>query len=672
VHRDLDEDDLARIVGSAERNRQNAIGSRHPEAPGFEAVEIDERRHGQANTNNLMTGFAAARAYIDALLDDDVVPLHRDIAAVETASGLRKYDLPTDECFDLIQYWSFTKYGTTLDNAALVRAVEEAAQMAAVMPSAPTHALRPAENAAPSTGGRIFKEAWGEPADLWADAPAPAALPLDAVPEVVSRWAQDQARRLGVALGAPAAAIITTLGSLIPANNQQQMRQKNPDWKVRPILWTAIIGESGKNKSATINAAIEPVKTIERAWRRQHAAKMRVYQATRTVTKKERPSRTSVNCTSSEEEQLSNPKTGDAVFTDCSPSDPPKFRQKIANDATTEALAKLLADNNPSGLLYYVDELAGLFGSMDAYRQKGGKDRPFWLQAKEGSEYIVNRKTSDRIVVENCAISVLGGIQPDKIKKLAAGLAEDGLLQRFAPIFIERLGPGEDFDADTELNEIVEQVAAGIVESTNSAVFKFAPEADVERSEIEVFKDAELARTDATPFLRQWLDKLPNEFGRASLVFHFIESHAAGSAPPCLVSRDTAHRARRYLTEFVYSHARAFSRQVSAASWAGERAEWIAGFILARELSAIDRRQIYRSYAALRDRRHEIPHVMCDLELLDWVRPTKYDGKQVPTAWAINPMVHDGRFAAVAEAQRTRRTEFVERIPQDAKTTGAA
>jgi hypothetical protein len=42
-HRDLDEDDLARIVGSAERNRQNAIGSRHPEAPGFEPVSITER-----------------------------------------------------------------------------------------------------------------------------------------------------------------------------------------------------------------------------------------------------------------------------------------------------------------------------------------------------------------------------------------------------------------------------------------------------------------------------------------------------------------------------------------------------------------------------------------------------------------------------------------------------
>ena len=43
-HPPLDNSDLERIVASAAKNRQTAIGSKHPNAPGFEAVEIDETK----------------------------------------------------------------------------------------------------------------------------------------------------------------------------------------------------------------------------------------------------------------------------------------------------------------------------------------------------------------------------------------------------------------------------------------------------------------------------------------------------------------------------------------------------------------------------------------------------------------------------------------------------
>ena len=42
------------------------------------------------------------------------------------------------------------------------------------------------------------------------------------------------------------------LGSLVPAGNQMQMRQHDPDWKVKPILWTALISEPGTNKSGNL------------------------------------------------------------------------------------------------------------------------------------------------------------------------------------------------------------------------------------------------------------------------------------------------------------------------------------------------------------------------------------------------------------------------------------
>jgi hypothetical protein len=116
---------------------------------------------------------------------------------------------------------------------------------------------------------------WDEPANLWADASKPPELPEGIVPEIVERLARDAGRRLGVEPGAVAAALVTTLGALIPAGNELQLRQHDTNWTVRPILWTSLIGEPGTNKTATTSYAIEPVKYVEHRWRVDYAKSKR-------------------------------------------------------------------------------------------------------------------------------------------------------------------------------------------------------------------------------------------------------------------------------------------------------------------------------------------------------------------------------------------------------------
>jgi hypothetical protein len=244
----------------------------------------------------------------------------------------------------------------------------EAAELQAVIDQATGRARPSGVPALVNAEAVPFKELWREPLDLWPVSSAPTDLPLDAVPEIVARFAHDRGLRLGVAPGAVAAALITSLGALVPAGNELQMRQRDPHWTVKPILWTAIIGEPGSNKSATLAAAVAPVKALEDQWRTHYAVETRraeIEKRTGFANRSGRPDPTV------ESPLLTAPAR-------------PVYRQKIVNDATTEALAPLLAEN-PSGLLCYVDELAGLFGSMDAYRQKGGKDRPFWLQPRMGA-----------------------------------------------------------------------------------------------------------------------------------------------------------------------------------------------------------------------------------------------------------------------------------------------
>jgi len=299
---------------------------------------------------------------------------------------------------------------------------------------------------------------------------------------------------------------------------------------------------------------------------------------------------------------------------------------------------------------------------MDAYRAKAGKDRPLWLQAKEGGPYTVDRKGHDTIRVDNLAISVLGGIQPSKIKSLGAGLAEDGMLQRFLMITVKRQGIGEDVASNKQYAEALEQVAAAIVESEQRGVFKFTPEGDCEKRILEEFQQTEINRSGAPPALRQWLDKTPNEFGRLALVFHFIEWYASpdalrGDNPPVMVSGATARRARRFLMEFAYSHARVFHQSAMGRSSFAEHVAWIGGYILAHGLSTVTLRDIYKNYAPFKqaETRHNLVDIMQTMETEDWLVPRPERQKNGrPTSWSVNPAVHVAFAAKAAEEREAR------------------
>jgi len=447
-------------------------------------------------------------------------------------------------------------------------------------------------------------------------------------------------------------AAITAFGSLVPAGNTLNLRQNSDEWQVRPTLWTAIIGDPGTNKSAVVNAAVRGPRAVEAAWRSEYAKAKRAYDLRQAAQPKQ-------------QKPASDPFDVDDV-----PA--PKYRQKITNDATTESLASVLAEN-PHGILGFFEELSGLFGGMDAYKPRGGKDRPFWLQAKDGGPLTINRKTSGRTYVPTCAVSVLGTIQPDKLRSMAPGLVDDGFLQRFMLVFICRTGDGQDIPTNAALELAIVDIATAMVDVPDEAKFRLSPEAMVELHAIQALKNREIDRLDNPPALRQWLDKLPNEFGRLSLVFHHID-WASGvgpkidDGPPETVPGEAATKARRLIEEFLYPHARAVYAGLLLGDQHEGHGRWIAGFILSRRLDSINERDIYRSYPALRPtgKHGDIPVIMRTLEMLDWVRPVKFKGS-VATAWKVNPPVHDGRFANVARAEIERRGAVRENIKRTAE-----
>jgi hypothetical protein len=99
------------------------------------------------------------------------------------------------------------------------------------------------------------------------------------------------------------------------------------------------------------------------------------------------------------------------------PNAPTKTRLWIV-DATTEKVARILGEN-PGGLICFRDELAGLLGGFDKYGGSG-TDRAFWLEAYGGRSYRYDRvglKDGESIDIPFCAVSLLGGIQPDRLNR---------------------------------------------------------------------------------------------------------------------------------------------------------------------------------------------------------------------------------------------------------------
>jgi hypothetical protein len=121
------------------------------------------------------------------------------------------------------------------------------------------------------------------------------------------------------------------------------------------------------------------------------------------------------------------------------PREPAERRYKT-NDTTIEKLGELLKDS-PAGVVVHRDEIVGLLASCE--REGHENDRRFYLEAWNGnSSHDVDRIGRGSIHIPNLCITILGGIQPDKLRAYQETtedrLSNDGVLQRF-PLSIARL-----------------------------------------------------------------------------------------------------------------------------------------------------------------------------------------------------------------------------------------
>ncbi|MBL8239549.1 MAG: DUF3987 domain-containing protein [Bryobacterales bacterium] len=275
---------------------------------------------------------------------------------------------------------------------------------------------------------------WPEPIPLAGELPPVMAFDPELLPYSFRDFAVDTADRMQCPIDFVAVALVVCLGGAVSRRARVQPKAEDSGWLVTPNLWGAIVAQPGQLKTPTLAAAAKPLREIEEEARRAHEKAMEAH--VREVELAEL-------CLSAWKEKAKKSwkaRTGGAVDEASMPErppDPPKsptMRRFIVNDATFEALHQTMSEN-PAGILVFRDELVGWWSQLDKPGREG--ERGFCLQAWNGDTgHTIDRIGRGTIYVEACCMSMLGGIQPGRLRNylvdaLSDGPGNDGLIQRF-------------------------------------------------------------------------------------------------------------------------------------------------------------------------------------------------------------------------------------------------
>ena len=461
------------------------------------------------------------------------------------------------------------------------------------------------------------------PVDLWAQFEPPA-LPLELLPKGIADFAGEQGAQIGGDPAGVAMAALTVCAAAISDSIRLKVK-RHGGWTESARLWVALVGYASTKKTPLINAATWPLEQTDNMLSRGYANARAAWDA---LPKQERL-----------------------------PAGRPRQERVCIGDITTEKAGEILADS-PNGVLCIRDELSGWFGAMERYARQRGvhSDHAFWLQSYNGARYTVDRISRGSINIEHLGISLLGGIQPETLRQIAAGTADDGLIQRFAPIMLRpsSLDRDEAFPpAAVSYADLIHRLHAL---RPLAAPLELSSGARTIREHCAAcHHDLEQTYETLNKRFATHIGKYNGIFVRLCLTWHCVEAVAQGAPLPAVVAEETAQRVADFMHGFMLPHATAFYTEVFGLADNHDQLTAVAGYILAHKLEVLTNRDIARGSRSMRGlKKFEVEHIYHQLELAGWLDriPGRYPSS--PSRWQVNPEVHK-QHAVRAEQERTRR-----------------
>jgi hypothetical protein len=268
-------------------------------------------------------------------------------------------------------------------------------------------------------------------------------FPVDLLPEPMAEYVRQSWVTLGKEAD-PVCIALPLLASAAAAIGPVRRFRVRHDWVTAPVIWGAVVGESGSKKSPSFNAGTrflqERHNVNAEQWKREYA-EWKSLKAEYDAAKKSR-------------------KRGEEI----EPlPDPPGLTQFVVDDATIESLIPIFEARQ--SVLLSNDELSGWVASFDRYTQKEGADVARYLKLYDAGSWTKNRLSSGFAHVSSASLSIAGGIQPRVLAKSFGAHVYNGLLPRFMLVeppegFAEWPEQGVDFATMTAMNDVFDVLLA--------------------------------------------------------------------------------------------------------------------------------------------------------------------------------------------------------------------
>jgi hypothetical protein len=465
----------------------------------------------------------------------------------------------------------------------------------------------------------------------------PPELPYEYLPNAIIDYVRENSKLIGTNHAVIALGALVASASCIHDGIRIQPKKFDTSWKESARIWGAIVGDPSTKKSPGFSCAIREVKKMS----------IEMHIGNESIMDEYRQEHDKWKGTKKVDSRGPEPKE-------------PKQKRLYVEDTTVEALSNVLRDNE-RGVMCYNDELTGWFASMDAYKGSGGgasKDKAHWLEAYNGGRRQIDRVMRGSIVIPNWSVSVLGGIQPEAIRKVCGNLSNDGLLQRFIII----CPPRAQDDLDQVTDKILADQYANLFRNLVSLepcddVVLLTDEAHEARLRVKYLSEKYMDAFES-PHVKAWLGKWTGLFARLCLLYHTIECVASDAHPvEEFVSGETAEKVENLMTKYLLHHAIYFYNSILDIDEKTERSRQVARMILARQMNEVTKRDLMRFWKIYRKlETREARSVMDTLQNSGWITAdmTRIDEYGQPKAWRVNPKVHE-LFKAHAETERDRR-----------------
>lgn len=280
---------------------------------------------------------------------------------------------------------------------------------------------------------------WEKPNEIKTDTPPVQALSDELIPESFRAWLADVSHRMQTPGDFAAISSLVIVGSLIGAGCSIKPKRLD-DWEVIPNVWGACIGRPSVNlKTPSMK---EPMQLLERL----QAEYGEQFERDKAGTEFDAmANKAMIDDVKGQLSKAAKGKGKDGVvkgddlqklkayFMDlCENTEPEPTRRLFKTNETSIQSMTLLQTQNQRGILVFRDELTGLLMKWD--REDGADERAYFLEGWNGDGSYTDVKIGRGITdAKSICISLLGGIQPDKLKRYlyqAMKGNNDGLMQR--------------------------------------------------------------------------------------------------------------------------------------------------------------------------------------------------------------------------------------------------